>query len=297
MLTEQQKFEAAREVVVIVGEAVRDLTAASPLGGVPSGELYARLMGSLSLDGYNMIIGVLKNAGAVVENNYLLSWTGKVSLEQVKSGVDQAQAGEVEIPEHARHLAAGSSATTMCGIPRETVTTAHPSKARKNDCPACREAWRLLKNKSPKFQETSEGTKPAPVPEEPPAIQEPVVENPDFEPSASLCPACAAGTERNEQMPAHILHGGHTGEYVDAEGKNRICECCQPQEAKPEPTPVTMPPPRAGSVTEEERKQVLEMRAAGMGYEAIEKAMNWKPQHGNKPWRICNPPIRKRDLQ
>jgi hypothetical protein len=61
---------AALKIAVAVAEAIREL------GEVPSGHLYARLMDQMSLDTYNAIIGALKGAGLVKEQNYLLSWSG-----------------------------------------------------------------------------------------------------------------------------------------------------------------------------------------------------------------------------
>uniref|UniRef100_A0A6H1ZBW0 Uncharacterized protein n=2 Tax=viral metagenome TaxID=1070528 RepID=A0A6H1ZBW0_9ZZZZ len=40
--------------------------------GIPSGHLYAMLMGSMDLETYNSIIDDLKVAGTVTESNYLL---------------------------------------------------------------------------------------------------------------------------------------------------------------------------------------------------------------------------------
>jgi len=53
-----------------VGEAIRDL------GSVPSGHLYAQLMGRMDLDTYNKLIGLLKQANLVEESNHLLTWVG-----------------------------------------------------------------------------------------------------------------------------------------------------------------------------------------------------------------------------
>ena len=57
-------------VVLAVAEAIRDLKE------VPSGHLYAQLMGHMELATYNKIIDILKNAGMVREQNHLLTWTG-----------------------------------------------------------------------------------------------------------------------------------------------------------------------------------------------------------------------------
>ena len=54
-----------------VGDAIREL------GSVPSGHLYARLMGHLSLEEFNEIISTLVRAGLVRRDaNHLLVWAG-----------------------------------------------------------------------------------------------------------------------------------------------------------------------------------------------------------------------------
>jgi hypothetical protein len=57
-----------------VGECIRDL--GRP---VPSGEVYAHLMGHLTLESYTSVIAVLKAKGLVEEKNHLLTWIGPVS--------------------------------------------------------------------------------------------------------------------------------------------------------------------------------------------------------------------------
>lgn len=51
-----------------VAEAIREV------GEVPSGVLYSRLMGIMSLQQYEKIIGILKGAGVVAESGCLLRW-------------------------------------------------------------------------------------------------------------------------------------------------------------------------------------------------------------------------------
>ena len=55
-------------MVQAVGDAIRDL------GRVPSGHLYARLMGHFTLEQYGAIIDVLKRAGLVREECHELIW-------------------------------------------------------------------------------------------------------------------------------------------------------------------------------------------------------------------------------
>jgi hypothetical protein len=62
--------KAALAVVAAVTETIREL------GEVPSGHLYARLMGRMSLETYNQIIQTIKNTGLVSETGHVLKWVG-----------------------------------------------------------------------------------------------------------------------------------------------------------------------------------------------------------------------------
>ena len=64
----QKQIEAGIETVLAVAEAIKSL------GSVPSGHLYERVTGFLSLDQYNQIIGILKKQGLIKEMNYELKW-------------------------------------------------------------------------------------------------------------------------------------------------------------------------------------------------------------------------------
>lgn len=68
MTTDQRR--AAIAVVQAIADCIREL------GEVPSGHLYARLMGHMSLEQYNGVISTLKMAGLVKETNHLLTWIG-----------------------------------------------------------------------------------------------------------------------------------------------------------------------------------------------------------------------------
>ena len=61
---------AAISVTVAIGQTIKEL------GSIPSGHLYARLMGKMSLENYNVIINTLKKIGAVKEENHLLTYIG-----------------------------------------------------------------------------------------------------------------------------------------------------------------------------------------------------------------------------
>ncbi len=67
----KSEVNAAVQVVVAVGEAIKSL------GSVPSGHLYAQLMGRMSLETYNKVIALLVKTGAVKNENHLLTWVGK----------------------------------------------------------------------------------------------------------------------------------------------------------------------------------------------------------------------------
>lgn len=65
------QVKAALEIVKAVAEAIREL------GSVPSGHLYAQLMGHMSLERYNKVIDTLVRTGLVrKEPSHLLVWVG-----------------------------------------------------------------------------------------------------------------------------------------------------------------------------------------------------------------------------
>lgn len=67
-MTSEQQMNAAVQITKAVADAIRELKE------VPSGHLYAQLMGSMSLETYNMIIQTLRGAGLVSEQNHVLYW-------------------------------------------------------------------------------------------------------------------------------------------------------------------------------------------------------------------------------
>jgi hypothetical protein len=62
---------AALKILQAVAETIREM------GEVPSGVLYAHLMGMVDLETYTALIGILKRAGVVQESGHVLRWTGK----------------------------------------------------------------------------------------------------------------------------------------------------------------------------------------------------------------------------
>lgn len=70
-MTTPEQTKSALSLVTAVGDAIHDL------GSVPSGHLYARLMGHLTLSQYQSIIDLLKRAELVKEDGmHLLTWIG-----------------------------------------------------------------------------------------------------------------------------------------------------------------------------------------------------------------------------
>ena len=77
----RRNLEAAIEGVKALAEIIREL------GEVPSGLLYSRLMGKVTLSDYNRLIGILKETGLVVETpGHVLRWVGP---EQPAEGGNQ----------------------------------------------------------------------------------------------------------------------------------------------------------------------------------------------------------------
>lgn len=70
MTANKDELKAGVAMIAAVAEAIREL------GSVPSGHLYARLQGKVTLEGYNKLIDILKNAKMVEEKNHLLTWIG-----------------------------------------------------------------------------------------------------------------------------------------------------------------------------------------------------------------------------
>ncbi len=70
MQTREEKIKAAwNGVKDVIVDTVRDLN------GIPSGHLYAQLMGLMSLDVYNKMLSELKAEGRVSESGYFLTVT------------------------------------------------------------------------------------------------------------------------------------------------------------------------------------------------------------------------------
>lgn len=66
---------AAVQAVKALADAIREL------GSVPSGHLYAHIMGSVPLESYQAMLDILKQAGLVSEGGtHMLRWIGPYPL-------------------------------------------------------------------------------------------------------------------------------------------------------------------------------------------------------------------------
>jgi|SRR6185369_438684 len=66
----KQQVASAMQITLAVAEAIRKA------GRIPSGHLYAMLIGKVDIDGYQAMIRTLKNTGLVTESMNELIWTG-----------------------------------------------------------------------------------------------------------------------------------------------------------------------------------------------------------------------------
>lgn len=65
----QAQLAAGMEIIRAIADAIRELKS------VPSGHLYARLCGNMSLSEYQQIIGILQRSKViVVEPSHLIRW-------------------------------------------------------------------------------------------------------------------------------------------------------------------------------------------------------------------------------
>ena len=71
-----EQVQGALAITRAVADAIKSL------GEVPSGHLYAHLMGKLSLNEYTQVIGILKRAGLVTESSHLLKWVGPQAVDR-----------------------------------------------------------------------------------------------------------------------------------------------------------------------------------------------------------------------
>lgn len=65
---DKQQITAAIEAISAIGRVIRDVKR------IPSGHLYAQLMGVLSLEKYESAIGILKKGKLIAEEHNELIW-------------------------------------------------------------------------------------------------------------------------------------------------------------------------------------------------------------------------------
>lgn len=72
----QQQIRAYLDAAEAIAEIIKAYTDHPQMGirGIPSGHLYARLMGSMSFDTYRSFIDTLINLGIVKQSNFLLTY-------------------------------------------------------------------------------------------------------------------------------------------------------------------------------------------------------------------------------
>lgn len=68
----KEQMVAGFKVMAAVCETIREAKR------IPSGTLYATLIGRMDLEAYNKMVGMLKNTGLVTEVAHELVWTGPV---------------------------------------------------------------------------------------------------------------------------------------------------------------------------------------------------------------------------
>ena len=72
----REQIRAVIELAVEYGRLIRSAKQ-SALGGIPNGELYARVMGHISLEQHTAILNMLKEQKLIEETNHLLVWKAK----------------------------------------------------------------------------------------------------------------------------------------------------------------------------------------------------------------------------
>jgi hypothetical protein len=195
-----------------------------------------------------------------------------------------------EIPQEAkeidiRHLAVGASTVTLCGLERNGLATAHPSKARRTDCLACRDALRKGKAANGALKDA-----------EPVLVEGQYVEYPDGSAWEVLSSnksgahiKCVVASETHAKgrtttiAPTAALRVFSTEEFVALIKRLDAERAAAEVPAAPKgPKPTGKWAPTAADVAEVKR-----LRLTGLSYIAIETAMGWSIGHGNRPWRIC----------
>lgn len=75
MTTDPGAFERVKPIL----DAVQDIIEAAGPSGIPSGHLYAMLMGHMDLQTYQSMVGLMVRAGGVTQTNHVLRMVSKVT--------------------------------------------------------------------------------------------------------------------------------------------------------------------------------------------------------------------------
>ena len=70
-MTTNQNLSAAQTLVLVL-DVLQEIIKGAGTSGIPSGHLYAQLMGKMSLEQYTKLIDILKDAGKVTEIGHVL---------------------------------------------------------------------------------------------------------------------------------------------------------------------------------------------------------------------------------
>ena len=70
MTLTKEELNGGLQAIFAVAEAIREA------GEIPSGTLYAMLIGKMNFQAYEKMLAILKNAGLISVNAHLIRWTG-----------------------------------------------------------------------------------------------------------------------------------------------------------------------------------------------------------------------------
>jgi hypothetical protein len=196
----------------------------------------------------------------------------------------------------ARHLALGASPVTFCGLPKAGLAAAHPSKARRTDCPECRDAYRRI------WREASVGGGCVHKAGE-------RVEFPDGSAwlvedvrAGAMDVRCLVGTPANPKgKRTTVSPDSPLRTFADAEFEALVAAALEARKPVPEaaaPAAPTAGKPRGATwkPTKADVDEVRRLRALGRSYMAIEAEMGWPDGHGNRPFRIVKGAWKYEDL-
>jgi hypothetical protein len=191
-----------------------------------------------------------------------------------------------EIPQEAkeidiRHLAIGTSMTTLCGLERGGLLTAHPSKTRRTDCLACREALRAGKS--------SGKNEPPP----PPFKTGDYIEYPDGSAwevewinESGMAIKCVVASPSHDKGRKTVVSPHAALRIFTTEEFVALVRATDTTRVSTTTTTASKPSGSRWAPTVADVAEVKRLRALGTSYIAIETAMGWPRGHGNRPWRI-----------